>query len=424
MSQQMAALAITVRGTMSATVWLWTIVLATSHAADRGDEGRHGEERTREICNCEDDDGDGLIDENLICEYPLELELTADDAYEAFIDGNFVGSDTDWTDIETYTQLVAPGLHHLSVYAKDTQNVVAGFLAAVRVNGQLEDVTGINSAWRGTSGTPPATWLTSTAGLNLPVAATCTQWGTYWPAPLLGQGAEWIWEKDCADPVNYPANYYTIAVEVCPEAYEKCNGFDDDGDGDIDEGYPDTDGDGIADCVDREECDCLDNDGDGDVDEGLRCEYPVAMRITADDAYEAYFDGSLWGSDNDWFSIESYSTAAVAGTHHIGVYAYDTSGVAAGFISAVAVNGQVVELTDMSGSLWLGSDTYPGPGWATSTVGLASTVSASCSVWGAYWPGPLLGMGADWVWDADCSDPTTYDENWYVLEFEVCPQAL
>ncbi|MFK7931726.1 MAG: FG-GAP repeat domain-containing protein, partial [Myxococcota bacterium] len=32
---------------------------------------------------------------------------------------------------------------------------------------------------------------------------------------------------------------------------EPCNGIDDDGDGEIDEGYPDTDGDGIADCVDQ-----------------------------------------------------------------------------------------------------------------------------------------------------------------------------
>ena len=36
--------------------------------------------------------------------------------------------------------------------------------------------------------------------------------------------------------------------DIPPEA---CNGRDDDGDGDIDEGFPDTDGDGTADCVDE-----------------------------------------------------------------------------------------------------------------------------------------------------------------------------
>lgn len=376
-----------------------------------------------ETCNCRDDDGDGLVDENLICDYDLSLEMTADDAYEVFLDGGFWGSDTDWTDIETYTQPVPAGIHHLAVYAKDTQGVIAGFLGATSVEGVLVDVTGTGSAWRGTSTAPSGSWQTTTAGLNTPVLATCTAWDTYWPAPLLAQGADWIWEKDCSDPTNYPANWYVQEVEVCPEAYEACDGVDNDGDGDIDEGYPDTDGDGIADCVDREECDCLDNDGDGDVDEGLRCEYRVGMRMTADDAYEAYFDGALWGSDTDWHDIESYGTTAPAGTHHIGVYAWDTSGSAAGFIAAVAVGGQVVDLTG-PGTAWLGSDTFPGPLWNTSTAGFSAPVSASCTNWGTFWPGPLLTMGADWLWDADCSMPATFPENWYVLELEVCPEAL
>ena len=76
---------------------------------------------------------------------------------------------------------------------------------------------------------------------------------------------------------------------------ETCDGVDNNGDGLVDEGFPDTDGDGIADCVDNcpavsnpdqedtskngvggvceslptEICDGLDNDGDGLVDEGF-----------------------------------------------------------------------------------------------------------------------------------------------------------
>lgn len=48
---------------------------------------------------------------------------------------------------------------------------------------------------------------------------------------------------------------------------ELCNGVDDNDNGEIDEGYGDSDEDGIADCMDEEECDGLDNDGDGDIDE-------------------------------------------------------------------------------------------------------------------------------------------------------------
>ncbi len=49
---------------------------------------------------------------------------------------------------------------------------------------------------------------------------------------------------------------------------EECDGLDNDGDGDIDEGF-DSDNDGTPDCDDEEVCDGLDNDGDGDIDEGF-----------------------------------------------------------------------------------------------------------------------------------------------------------
>jgi len=49
---------------------------------------------------------------------------------------------------------------------------------------------------------------------------------------------------------------------------EECDGLDNDGDGAADEGMPDTDGDGIVDCQDVEDCDGVDNNGDGTVDEG------------------------------------------------------------------------------------------------------------------------------------------------------------
>ena len=50
---------------------------------------------------------------------------------------------------------------------------------------------------------------------------------------------------------------------------ETCDGVDNDGDGAIDDGWPDTDGDDTADCVDVEECDGFDNNGDGEIDEGF-----------------------------------------------------------------------------------------------------------------------------------------------------------
>ncbi|MFZ5476984.1 MAG: MopE-related protein [Myxococcota bacterium] len=58
-------------------------------------------------------------------------------------------------------------------------------------------------------------------------------------------------------------------AEVYPGRAEDCNGADDNCNGVVDEGLPDADEDGTADCQDEESCDGVDNDGDGDIDEGF-----------------------------------------------------------------------------------------------------------------------------------------------------------
>lgn len=54
-----------------------------------------------------------------------------------------------------------------------------------------------------------------------------------------------------------------------PDTPEFCNGRDDDFDSSVDEGFPDQNGDGIADCMEPEMCDGRDNDLDGRTDEGF-----------------------------------------------------------------------------------------------------------------------------------------------------------
>jgi len=87
--------------------------------------------------------------------------------------------------------------------------------------------------------------------------------------------------------------------------FEECDGLDNDGDGDVDEGYADSDGDGVADCVGEERCDGLDNNGDGQVDEGfdLDADGVTSCSGDCDDNDAAVFPGAEEvdgdGADND-----------------------------------------------------------------------------------------------------------------------------
>jgi hypothetical protein len=182
--------------------------------------------------------------------------------------------------------------------------------------------------------------------------------------------------------------------------------------------------------MEPEDCDCEDNDGDGLVDEDEACEYDVDLKISADDYWTAYIDGSAWGSGSAWSTLGTLSTTATSGDHAIAVYAYDGFGRLAGMNARVEVTGAAVDAWDTGDGLWLVSATNPSTYGASSTwtttpysdmaADSAYLASSSCkSTWGS----GTKPSGGEWVWRASCSSTTTYPANWFLLEFEVCPEA-
>ncbi len=224
-----------------------------------------------EYCNCEDDDADGEVDEG--CSYTLTVTAATDDYGDHYLDGSSWFSSAGWQNIAVRSTTVAAGTHHYAISIRDStsQARTAGLRAFATLDGALLARTG-DGDFMGTAAAVSTGWWESTAGM-LPddtyacAASASPVWG---PQPTFtAAGAEWVWFDNCRRADLYRVNHFVLEFDVCgplniPEA---CDGLDNDADGLTDEGFADTDGDGVADCIESEECDGLDNDGDGFIDE-------------------------------------------------------------------------------------------------------------------------------------------------------------
>jgi len=238
-------------------------------------------------------------------------------------------------------------------------------------------------------------------------------------------------EQDSAVDANDSA---VDANDSAEPVTESCDGLDNDGDGAVDEGSPDTDGDGTADCLDSEECDGLDNDGDGEIDEGFDADsdgvadclevlHTVELRLTTDDIWEGYVDGTLLDKQSGWSQVDSYALSLSTGTHVLAVHGWDVGLSIAGFLAEVSVDGTPVSHTG-DGSWRVTSGSEPS-GWTAVThddSGWAAPVScADTSPWGAQ-PSALLDTGSVWVWyepSGDCRSSASLDDAWFRLTLQL-----
>ena len=166
---------------------------------------------------------------------------------------------------------------------------------------------------------------------------------------------------------------------------------------------------------------CLDDNGDGKVDED--CEYELEVLFTADDEMELFIDGASQGAYQGWSTSDTVTMTITSGTHYVAAHAYDLGGSISGFRAQVSLDGSVLARTG-DGS-FLGSDTYPGLSWTTSTANLFAGPN-TCS-YSSGWninPADLESAGADWIWFSSSSNscsPYYSDENYIVYSFETCP---
>lgn len=135
-----------------------------------------------------------------VSEYAVEIMLTADDEWRAWVDSteHTAANSAGWDHYDTLSLTLESGSHVIAVQASDTARVISGFIAVVWVEGAVWTITG-DGTWVMQGSTPATGWQDvgfddSAWSTAIPCADPST-WGTYWPAYFYVQGAQWVWNS-------------------------------------------------------------------------------------------------------------------------------------------------------------------------------------------------------------------------------------
>lgn len=406
-------------------------------------------EPPQELCDCEDNDGDGKIDEG--CEYTLAVSLTALDKYDVWLDGNLIGTDGVAATVEHYASTITSGVHQVAILARNAGSPRVGVIALVYLNGQAMSWTG-DQQWRVRLPPLATGWQTATP-TGLPEIVQPMPFTG--PNVLTNQGAQWVWTQDAGLPSKYPQNALVLQFDACGnypfplkeqcdgidntgnglvdegfpdddgdhiancvDAEAKCNGLDDDGDGQTDEGWPDSDLDGVADCVSAEPaevCDCKDNDLDGQTDEG--CIYAVSVAVESLGPASLQVGAESVGSGTEFTYQRNGLTAGQAIA--VGVVAEPSKVLGGGFravLTATPTGGEPLAVQVAGPPVWTVS-TKTSEAWPLKPFATPATLS-TCPITG----GVL--EDAPWLWLGECAPGVATPLNYYQTTYRVCPPAL
>ena len=131
--------------------------------------------------------------------YNASLLLTADDAFEVWVNGKLMGQGNNWQKQHSYSFSLHSGKNVVAVHAWDEHSVISGFIGALVVNGAVL-ATGMPNTWVHVSGLPAGAWQASgynDASWAAPVVVSASDrasWSCCSQA-YYNLGAKWVWNN-------------------------------------------------------------------------------------------------------------------------------------------------------------------------------------------------------------------------------------
>jgi len=147
----------------------------------------------------------------------------------------------------------------------------------------------------------------------------------------------------------------------------------------------------------------------------------ASLFLNVDDAWEAWLDGTSFsarGAD-DYSSVEQVVWKIAPGAHLLAVRGQDTSGWA-GLIGGVLMGQDALTLS--GDGAWVSTAEDPGEGWEQRSFDDSTwTEAIPCAdaAWGRGSSGPLLDLGALWVWSKADYQADGEDTGWFRVTFTV-----